>query len=86
MSVRNRYCCICARSQAKKSMPDEHVCFRNWTKSASAMEADIIVEGFKSSVLMHNLKYNCLIGKIYTLVFLFFINSKVYLTNIVCYM
>ncbi|KAG8237305.1 hypothetical protein J437_LFUL017065, partial [Ladona fulva] len=37
-------------------------CFKNWNSSSTAMEADIITEGFKASIEMHNLKYHRLIG------------------------
>ncbi|XP_063229291.1 uncharacterized protein LOC134534727 isoform X1 [Bacillus rossius redtenbacheri] len=61
-STRNRYCCICSRANSKNETPKDHVCFKNWNKSSNAMESDIIVEGFKCSVSMHNLKYHQLIG------------------------
>lgn len=37
--------------------PKEHLCFKNWSGSANSMEPDIIVEGFNSSILMHNVRY-----------------------------
>lgn len=40
----------------------EHTCFRNWSGSSGAMEASIIVEGFKQSQIMHGLKYLQFIG------------------------
>ncbi len=33
------------------------MCFKNWTGSATGMESDIIVQGFNSSVTMHNVRY-----------------------------
>jgi len=35
----------------------------NWSKSATGMEADVIMEGFKRSIEMHGLKYDKIIGK-----------------------
>lgn len=35
----------------------QHRCFRNWDGSSSAMEADIIVEGFNNSLSLYGLKY-----------------------------
>lgn len=57
VGVRNKFCIICARAQTKGCAPKIHTCFKNWDGSSSAMEADIIVEGFCSSIEMHNLKY-----------------------------
>lgn len=39
-----------------------HVCYKNWDSTSTAMEADIIVEGFRQSIAMHNIIYNKLIG------------------------
>ncbi|XP_054276401.1 uncharacterized protein LOC128995415 [Macrosteles quadrilineatus] len=41
VGVRNSYCSICARAEYKQIQPAEHVCYKNWTKSSTAMEADI---------------------------------------------
>ncbi|GBM20882.1 hypothetical protein AVEN_224125-1 [Araneus ventricosus] len=62
VGVRNKYCVICARAKSKGLKPDEHKCFRNWMGSSSAMEADIIVDGFTKSVEMHGVKYARFIG------------------------
>lgn len=42
--------------------PPNHVCYKNWDSTSTAMEADIIVDGFRQSIPMHNLIYNKLIG------------------------
>lgn len=39
-----------------------HTCYKNWEGTSTAMESDIILEGFKQSVDMHNLIYHKLIG------------------------
>lgn len=65
IGIRNRYCVICQKSNNKNQQIPKHVCFMNWSKSATGMEADAIIEGFKQSVEMHGLKYNKLIGKIF---------------------
>jgi len=59
IGIRNRYCVICQRAANKKTtvVPD-HQCFLNWTKGATSMEADVIVEGFKRGVEIHGLKFN----------------------------
>lgn len=63
VGIRNSYCSICQRATNRKIDPPVHVCFLNWKKPATAMEADSILEGFSHSLSMHGLKYNKLIGK-----------------------
>lgn len=62
LGIRNAYCCVCAVAKNKNTVPKEHRCFKNWSKSSTAMEADGIVEGFKCSIDMHKIKYKTLIG------------------------
>lgn len=57
MGVRNKYCTICARAANKDEEPKNHVCFRNWSGSSSAMEQDIIAQGFCFSEEQHGLRY-----------------------------
>jgi len=51
--------------QATKKNGNEtnHLCYKNWNSPSTAMEADIIVDGFKQSLTMHGLIYSQLIGK-----------------------
>lgn len=63
VGIRNSYCSVCQRALNKKCEAPVHVCFLNWKKSSTAMEADGILEGFSNSLNMHRLKYNKLIGK-----------------------
>ncbi|CAI6376077.1 unnamed protein product [Macrosiphum euphorbiae] len=60
--VRNKYCCICQLPENRDEIAQDHVCFKNWNSASTAMEADIIVEGFKQSLHMHNVIYSQLIG------------------------
>lgn len=63
IGVRNKYCSMCDRRRGDtEASAGKHKCSKNWTGSSTAMEADIIVEGFKCSVEMHGIKYNKLIG------------------------
>ncbi|KAJ8865607.1 hypothetical protein PR048_033127 [Dryococelus australis] len=48
-SKKNSYCCICDQASSKGE------------STYTAMEADIIVEGFRNSIDLHHLKYNKLI-------------------------
>ena len=46
LGVRNKFCSICAVAANKKILPQSHKCYKNWDESSSAMEKDIITEGF----------------------------------------
>ena len=62
LGVRNKFCSICTIAVNKKKTPLSHKCYKNWSESSSAMERDILVEGFKQSETMHGLRYIGLIG------------------------
>ena len=62
IGVRNKYCSICSVASSKEEDIREHCCFKNWTESSTAMESDIIVEGFNLSECMHCLWYMKFIG------------------------
>lgn len=62
LGIRNSYCSVCAVASNKKIEVKKHKCFKNWSGSSTAMEADGVVEGFKCSINMHGLKYTKLIG------------------------
>lgn len=57
VGVRNEYCIVCVRAHNKKERPNSHICFRNWTGSSPAMEADMIVEGFCLAEQIHKVIY-----------------------------
>lgn len=40
----------------------EHECYRNYSGASTAMETDIVVQGFQSSEEMHGLQYLLYIG------------------------
>lgn len=63
MGIRNRYCVVCERAKNMGQSSKAHKCLMNWSKGATSIEADAIAEGFLSSVKLHGLKYNKLIGK-----------------------
>lgn len=54
---------ICQRYDTKNdtNIP-MHECFLNWNKCSTAMEADGVLEDF-TSILIHDFKYNRIIGK-----------------------
>ena len=56
IGVRNKYCTACTQGI------ENHVCYKNWDKSSSEMETDIIVEGFKVAEKMHGIRYLRFVG------------------------
>ena len=57
-----KYCPICEKAAANNTTTLDHQCFKNWSGSSTSMESDIILEGFRRSVVMHKLKYINLLG------------------------
>ncbi|XP_050519213.1 uncharacterized protein LOC126893255 [Diabrotica virgifera virgifera] len=59
LTVRNKFCIIC-----KKYSTDtpQHNCYKNWNGSSSAMEANIITEGFIKSIEMYGLIFNKMVA------------------------
>jgi hypothetical protein len=62
IGVRNKYCCICARAKNSGVDPSEHLCYLNWNSTSTAMEADILVEGFLKSEEMHQVRYGRIVA------------------------
>ncbi len=62
LGVRNKYCSICTVAANKGIPPKEHECFKNWDGSSRAMEADMLVEGFKAAEDMQGLRYMRMTG------------------------
>jgi hypothetical protein len=62
VGVRNKTCYICTSADTKQVTPPEHECFKNWTGSSQAMEADIIVDGFLSAESTHGVRYMRLVA------------------------
>lgn len=62
IGVRNKYCIVCARAYNNNIEPKPHTCFRNWSGSSSAMEADIVVEGFCLAEQVHKVRYKYFIA------------------------
>lgn len=61
LGVKNKYCFTCSRHDNAKEVP-VHKCYKNWNRTSTSMEAEIIVEGFNSSISVHKLKYAKIIG------------------------
>ncbi|XP_043227760.1 uncharacterized protein LOC122384442 [Amphibalanus amphitrite] len=59
--VRNKFCSVCARAGSSAGAP-AHKCFRNWVGTSTAMESDIIIEGFNRSEEMHGVRFIEFIG------------------------
>lgn len=62
IGIKNKYCCICARAESKSISPVDHVCFRNYSGSSTGMESEILLEGFKQSIPMHNIIYERMVA------------------------
>lgn len=64
MSVRNKYCSVCVKAEKLNKEPASHKCYKNWSRdcSSTSMEADAIVEGFKTSVRKRGLIYSTYIA------------------------
>lgn len=64
VGVRNKYCAIHARAEQFNEEPPSHICYKNWglDTSSNAMETDIIVEGFRTSLERNGLIYKTLIA------------------------
>lgn len=60
--MRNKYCAACTRADNLEVETKKHKCFKNWNGNSTAMESDIIVEGFCESKKMYGIKYHKVIG------------------------
>ena len=59
IGVRNKN--VCTLAESKQQDPPEHTCYKNWTESSQAMEADINLEGFLEAESKHGLRYTKLV-------------------------
>ena len=59
---RNKYCSTCSIAHNSQNGPPPHKCYKNWAESSCAMEADILVEGFRMSETTHGVRYMEVIG------------------------
>ncbi|GBM36619.1 hypothetical protein AVEN_170785-1 [Araneus ventricosus] len=62
LGMRNKYCATCVWAVRLNIPPKQHKCFKNWSGNSTAMESDIIVEGFCQSLKMYGIKFNRAIG------------------------
>lgn len=76
--VKNHYCWVCSRCEKRGISVPDHICFKNWSDSSSAMESDAILEGFKCSIQQHGLIYNEIIADNDSSVWNKLYNSNVY--------
>lgn len=58
IGVRNKYCASCSKGISAEN----HKCYKNWDKSSSEMEADIILEGFRNAEKTHGIRYTKFVG------------------------
>lgn len=62
IGVKNKYCGICARAESKGISSGDHVCYKNYSGPSTGMESEILLEGFKQSIPMHNLIYERMVA------------------------
>ena len=62
LGVWNKFCSICSRANNLNQHPAKYTCFNNWNSSSSAIETDIILEGFLQCETQHGLRYISFIG------------------------
>lgn len=62
MGIRNKLCTVCQNAESRGKKASRHECFKNWDGSSTSMESDIILDGFRQSLSMHNVIYDKLIG------------------------
>uniref|UniRef100_A0A2A4IWF1 Uncharacterized protein n=1 Tax=Heliothis virescens TaxID=7102 RepID=A0A2A4IWF1_HELVI len=62
LGVRNKYCYTCQFYERRNMDKKEHNCCKNFTGPSTAMESEIIVEGFQKSIEQHQLRYLSFIG------------------------
>lgn len=52
LGVKNKYCCVCQRTENKGEVVSENTFYKNWNVSSTTMEVNIITEGFSTSLHM----------------------------------
>lgn len=62
LGVRNKYCSTCNTTTRNNRIAKKHDCSKNWDGASTAMEADIIAEGFASSFSEYGLIYKKMVG------------------------
>lgn len=65
LGIRNKVCSACMFYKKNNLSIKKHECSLNFTGPSTAMEQDIIVEGFCASIDQHGIVYKYLIGKIF---------------------
>ncbi|KAF5292500.1 hypothetical protein FQR65_LT01644 [Abscondita terminalis] len=62
VGIKNKYCALCEKYKTNLNATPNHKCYKNWSGTSTSMEAAIILDGFKCSIDMHNIRYKYLIG------------------------
>nr|CAD7203603.1 unnamed protein product [Timema douglasi] len=61
IGVKNKYCYICSQSEPGKESK-EHKCYKNYQGTSTGIEQAILVQGFRESARMHNLRYKYIVS------------------------
>ena len=62
LGIRNKFCSICTIALNKHLPPKDHVCYKNWPGSSSAMKVDILISRFNIAEREHGLRYMRVVG------------------------
>ncbi|KAE8746038.1 hypothetical protein FOCC_FOCC007296, partial [Frankliniella occidentalis] len=62
LGVKNVYCSTCEYAKRNNRTPSEHMCFVNHNGSASKMEQDAIVDGFRHAYEEYGLMFRYFVG------------------------
>ncbi|ODM87173.1 hypothetical protein Ocin01_19509 [Orchesella cincta] len=60
--TRTKTCVVCNTASNKGLQPKDHTCYKNWNKASTAMEQDILLDGFKQSLQVHGIAYLQFVG------------------------
>ena len=66
VGVRNKKYLICNAIEQNQIHEKEHICFKNWSQSSTAMESDIIVEGMNLLERLYKIRCTRLVGNSHT--------------------
>nr|CAD7586506.1 unnamed protein product [Timema genevievae] len=61
IGVKNKYCYICSQTEPGKESK-EHKCYKNYQGTSTGMEKVILIQGFRESERMHNLRYKYIVS------------------------
>ncbi|XP_063222723.1 uncharacterized protein LOC134531105 isoform X1 [Bacillus rossius redtenbacheri] len=61
IGIKNKYCYVCNQTKPGEESK-QHLCYKNFSGASTAMEQEILVQGFCESENMHGLRYKFIVG------------------------